>query len=185
MGTLVAVETDGGAAIAGDRRVTSGGVVESEAADRVFDLDVDSGTVGAGALGPSGDPSEFRRRLRAELEDANRNRQRPVDVDVVGRIAARVADRTGVEAVVAARDEDGVARIRRVGADGSVLSGGTFALGSGAGIALGRLEAADPGRDLASTEALVRDALETAASRDPGTGDEVDVWSLASASDGD
>ncbi|MEF8781190.1 MAG: 20S proteasome subunit A/B, partial [Haloferacaceae archaeon] len=185
MGTLVAVETDGGAAIAGDRRVTDDGVVESESAERVFGFEVDSGSVGAGALGESGDPGEFRRRLRAELEEANRRHQGPIDVDVLGRVAARAAERTDVEAVVAARDGDGVARIRRVGADGSVLSGEAFALGSGAGIALGRLEAADPSRDLESTESLVREVLATVASRDAATGEAVEVWSLASDPDGD
>ena len=174
MGTVVAIETDGGIAIAGDRRATQDGTVTSESAERVFDFD----EVGAGAVGEGGDVDEFRRQLETELEEAERDRE--ITADVLGNVAADVAEETGVEAVVATHDDEGVARGRRVGPDGSILSGPEFALGSGAQSALGVLESADRGRDLHSTEEFVRDVMETVAERDPDTGEDVDVWSLAS-----
>lgn len=179
MGTVVAIETAGGVAIAGDRRATRGGTVTGASADRVLDLD----EVGAGAVGDPGDVDEFGRRLEAEVEEFERDRDRAVDVEALGRIAARVAEATGVEAAVATRDGEGAARLRQVGPDGSVLDDPVGAFGSGAQIALGRLDTADRDRDLAGSEAFVRDVVETVAERDPETGEDVDVWSLADASD--
>ncbi|WP_255191795.1 hypothetical protein [Natronobeatus ordinarius] len=176
MGTIVAVETDAGVVIAGDRRVTHGGIVTGDSATRVFDLD----GIGAAAVGEAGAVDAFRRRLEAELEAAEFERRRELTVEVLGRIAARVAEAADVEAVVATRDDEGIARIRQVGADGSVLSNPVAALGSGAEPALGVLEEADRNRDLESTEALVRDVLEAVAERDPDTGEKIDSWSLAS-----
>lgn len=176
MGTVVAIETTGGAAIAGDRLATRGGTVTSGSAERVFDLDA----VGAGAVGEEGDVDAFRRRLDAELRSERMERHREIDVEVLARIAAEIAGDVGVEAVVATRDEEGVARIRQIGPDGSVLPGPVVALGSGAPIALGRLEAADRDRDLDATEELVRETVETVAERDADTGEVVDRWSLAS-----
>lgn len=175
MATIVAIETDGGVSIAGDRRVTSGGTVTSESAERVFDL----GDVGAGVVDEAGDAGEFERRLEAELEEAERERR--VDVEVLARIAARVAEETGVEAVVATHDDEGIARLRRIDRDGSILSGEAFAFGSGGEIALGLLEGADRSRDLESTEQFAREVVETVAERDPHTGREIDTWALASA----
>lgn len=178
MGTVVAIETDGGAAIAGDRRATRGETAVGDAANRVFDLD----GIGAGAVGAEGGVDEFRRRLEAELGAAEFERAREIRVEVLGRIAARVAEDEGVEAIVVARDDEGAARIRQVGPDGSVLPNPAVAIGSGAEIALGRLESAERDHDLRSTEAFVRDVVETVAERDPDTGREIDVWSLASES---
>lgn len=135
----------------------------------MFDLD----EVGAG--GEEGDVGEFRRQREAELEEAERDRE--ITVEVLGNLAADLAEDTGVEAVVATRDDEDVARGRRVGSDGSVLSGSEFAMGSGAQVALGVFESADRGRDLPSTEVFLRDVLETVAERD--TGEEVDLWSFA------
>lgn len=178
MGTLVAIETDGGAAIAGDKRTTSSGTVTGESAERVFDFD----DIGAGAVGNEGDVGEFRRQLEAELKEYELERDSDVDVETLGRIGARVAEDTGVEAVVATHDDEGVARLRQVGPDGSALSDSAIARGSGAEIALGRLEAADRDRDVRSTEEFVRNVVETVAERDPETGDDVDTWSLANES---
>lgn len=173
MGTVVAIETEGGVAIAADRRATSGGTVTGGAVDRV----VDRGEVGAGVAGEPGDVDEFRQRLESELSEAEYDRE--IDVEVLGRIAGRVAENAGVDAAVATYDDEGVPRLRQVGPDGSVLSEAVIALGSGAPTAFGRLEGADRDRDLDAAEAFVRDVVETAAERDPETGEEVDVWSLA------
>lgn len=176
MGTVVAIETSGGAAIAGDKLATRGGTVTSGSADRVIDLD----EAGAGAIGDQGDIDEFRRRLEAELRRDRMERDREVDVDRLARVAAEIAEDVGVDAVVAARDDEGVARIRQVDVDGGILEGPVVALGSGARIAMGRLEAADRERALRSTEEFVRDVVETVAGRDTDTGEDVDLWSLPS-----
>lgn len=178
MGTIVAIETDDGVAIAGDRRTTHSGTVTGDTANRVFDLD----GIGAGAVGQEGDVDEFRRQLEAELREAELERGMDVDADSLGRIAARVAQDAGVDAVVAARDGDGAARLRQVGPDGSVLSDRSAAVGTGAELALGRLESADRDVDLAATEEFLRETVESLAERDPETGDEVELWSLASES---
>lgn len=181
MGTVVAIETSGGAAIAGDRLATRGGTVTSGGAERVVDLD----EVGGGAVGEQGDVDEFHRRLDSELRSERMEREREIDVDLLARIAARIAEDAGVTAVVSTHDDEGVARIRQVGPDGSVLSGPIVAIGSGAQVALGRLEAAERERDLRSTEELARETIETVAERDTDTGEEVDLWSLPSKEGGD
>ncbi len=180
MGTVVAIETTGGAAIAGDELATRGGTVTGGGADRVFEFD----GAGAGAVGDESDVDEFRRRLDAELREKRMDRDREVDVDLLARIAAAVAEDVGVDAVVAARDDDGAARIRQVDADGGVLPGPVVALGSGAPVALGRLEAADRDLDLRATEDLLAETLATVAERDADTGGDVDRWSLPSESAG-
>lgn len=175
MGTVVGIESDGGAVVAGDTRVAEDGSVTSEGGRRVFDL----GDVGAGATGDPGDVQAFGRRLDAALREREHDADDAVEVDVVARIASTVAEETGVEAVVAARDGEGVARVRRVGPDGGVLEGPTVALGSGAAVALGRLAAADLAVDVAATEALAREILAAVAQRDAETGSDLDVWTLA------
>lgn len=173
---MVAIETDAGVVLAGDTRTTTGGTVTSDSVQRVFDLD----GAGAGAVGDPGDVDEFGRRLESELRTHEMETDTGTALNWIARTAAETATATGVEAVVGARDADGVARIRRVGPDGSVLEDATVALGSGAPVALGRLEDADLGADLDETAALARDVVAVAAERDVETGGDVDVWTLAS-----
>lgn len=175
MGTVVAIESDAGVVIAGDSRETRGNTVTSETVERVFDLD----GIGAGAVGGAGDVDEFRRRLESELRSRRLETDGDPDLGWIARAAAEIAEATGVDAVVGARDDDGLARLRQVGPDGSVLENELVALGSGAPVALGRLEGADPDVDLAATEERAREAVETAAERDTGTGGDVDTWTLA------
>lgn len=181
MGTVVAIETASGVAIAGDKRTTRGGTVTSESADRVLDLD----EIGAGAVGDEGDVDEFHRRLEAEVSEIELEGGREIDVELLGRVAAGIAEDTGVEAVVATYDDDGVVRLRQVGSDGSVLPDSFTAIGSGAQTALGRLETADRDRDLSATEEFVREVVESVAERNSDTGEEVDSWSLPSESSRD
>lgn len=176
MGTVVAIETEGGVAIAADRRATRDGTVTGESVERILDLD----DVGAGAVGDEGAVGDFRRRLKAAVNEMAHDRE--VDIENLGRTAGRIAEDAGVEAVVAAHDDEGVARLRQVGSDGSVLSDSYTAIGSGAAVALGRLETADRDRELESTEDYVRDVVETVAERDSDTGEAVEVWSVANGS---
>ena len=180
MGTVVAFASTAGVAIAGD---TSGTTEETETADatvssgrvqRVFDF----GQAGAGAAGPPGGIQEFGRRLESEYRTQEREHDR-LGIERLGRIAGRLAERTGVDAVVVTRDEAGVARLREIREDGSALAAETVALGSGGPVALGRLEGADPDRTLDETVVLVREAVDVASRRDGITDDSIDVWSLA------
>lgn len=176
MGTVLAVEGRDGVVIAGDSRDVDDGTVTSERVQRVFDLD----GVGAGVVGEVSDIQEFRRQLDAELRSRRLEPGDAVDIDEVARIAARQARRASVDAVVASREAAGHARLREVGSDGRVLSDSPVALGSGAAVALGRLEAIDLDAGVDEVASSVRDVVATTMERDTDTGGEVDVWTLAS-----
>jgi proteasome beta subunit len=177
MGTVIAIESEGGVVIAGDSRETRGGTVRSDSVKRVFDL----GGAGTGAVGDAGDVDEFGRRLAEEVRRRKLETDRDPEIGWVARAAAEVATETGVEAVVGASDEEGVPRVRQVGSDGSVLGDTTVALGSGAQLAIGHLEDADLGLTLEETATLAREVMDTVENRDTETGGDVDVWTLATA----
>lgn len=174
MGTVIAIESAGGVVIAGDSRETRGGTVRSESVKRVFDL----GGAGAGAVGDAGDVDEFGRRLAEEVRTRKLETDREPEIGWIARAAAEVAEATGVEAVVGAPDEEGVPRVRRVGPDGSVLEDATVALGTGAQLAIGRLEGVDLDRPLEETATLAREIMDAVSNRDTETGGDVDVWTL-------
>jgi 20S proteasome alpha/beta subunit len=178
MGTVVAVEADAGVVVAGDTRTGEDGVVSSDRFRRVFDVD----GVGVGVAGAAGPVQEFRRQLAAAIRDRQFETDGGPDIDAVGRIAARTAQGASVDAVVAGRDTSGVPRIRQVDADGSVLAGPAVALGSGARIALGQLEAISPTGDIDDLAATARSVVASTMERDADTGGDVDTWTLA---DGD
>jgi proteasome beta subunit len=177
MATVVAVEVPDGVVVAGDRRATDGGTVASDALERVFGV----GSAGAGVAGDPAAVQAFRRHFERELRSEELQRGSDLDAESVAGIAARESERAGVSAAVAARDRAGVARLREVGADGRVLPEQTVALGSGAALALGRLEATPFDGDVEETTALLREILAAVAERDAATGDTVDVWTLATA----
>lgn len=172
MSTIVGVETDTGAALAADRSSVTEGTVGGSV-DRVFEFEA----AGAAAVGDPGDVASFGRRLRSELDRERLERDRPVDADRVARVAADLAASKGVKAIVAARDDDGEARLRTVDASGGVLEDTVAAGGTGAQLALGILEDT---ADRDDPEERVRDALELVAERDAETGDAVDTYSLDS-----
>lgn len=174
MATILGIEVDGGAVLAGDRRRTEGGTVSSESESHVFDF----GEVGAAAVGGAGDVDEFERRLRSEVSDHETRTGEPMSATRLANVAADVVGELGVEAVVAARDENGVPRVRAVGADGGVLTDAAVARGSGAQVAVGILDGSDRGVSLDAGEQLLRDTLDTVAERDTGTGEDVDTYRL-------
>ena len=181
MGTVVAFASTAGVAIAGDtsgttdETMTAGATVSSGRVQRVFDF----GQAGAGAAGSPGGVQEFGRRLESEYRSQEREHDR-VGIERLGRIAGRLAERTGIDGVIATRDEEGVARLREIREDGSALATEMVAFGSGGPVALGRLEGADSDRTLDETATLVREAVDVASRRDGATDGSVDVWSLAS-----
>jgi proteasome beta subunit len=174
MATIVGARCRNGVVLGGDRLLVRDGRIASRSRTHVFDLD----RVGVGVAAVGADVDRFVDRLDGELR-AYRHERDTVSVEALERIASEVAGATGIEAIVATRDGDRAA-LRRVSADGSTLSDSPMALGSGASLALGQLEAADPDSLSASEAAsFVRELFGTVAERDPGTGDEVDVWTLA------
>lgn len=174
MATIVGIEVDGGAAIAGDRQLTAGGTVQSESKEHVFDL----GEVGAAAVGDSASIDEFRRRLDAEVRDYETQHGDPMEVTRLANVASDIAEDESVEAIVVGRDDREVARIRGVDSDGGVTTDAVIAKGSGAQFTLGVLESADRSVSLDSAEDLLRDALDSAADRDTATGEDVDTYQL-------
>lgn len=176
MATIAAIRCRDGVAIAGDRIRTRDGRVESRNRQHVLDL---LPTVGAAAVGR--DVGRFSDRLAGELRSYLFERDR-VSLDALERIASDVAADAGVEAIVVTHDGAGRAGLRALTPDGSSLSDAPVAFGSGTALVLGSLEAADT-RELATADAepFLRDVFVSAAERDPGTGDAVDVWTLADA----
>ena len=165
MGTIVGIRCRDGVVIAGDRLLVRSGRVESRNRQHVYDLDVGVGVAVVGS-----DVDRFADRLESELRSYRLDRG-AVSLAAVERLAGEIADETGHEAVVAARDDDDRATVRGVYTDGATL-------------ALGGLEAADlASLPLSETESFVRELFESVAERDPGTGTEVDFWTLADAPD--
>lgn len=176
MATIVGIEGDFGTVLAGDRRLTAGGSVASEAKPHVFDF----GAVGAAAVGDSGSIDEFWRRLDSKVRSYETERGESMRLGRLASVASDLAAEAGVEAIVATRDEEGVARVRGIGADGGVITDATLAFGSGEQLALGVLEGRGEGIGLDEAEDLARKAIETVAERDTGTGEEIDTYRLAS-----
>jgi proteasome beta subunit len=183
MATIVGLRCRDGVVLAGDRVLVRDGRIESRNRRHVFDVD----DIGVAAVGS--DVDRFADRLEGELRSYRLDRG-SVSVPVLERLGSELASGTGTEAVVAARDRDegedqngtGRAALRGVYADGSTLADPPVALGSGASLALGQLEAADLGSmSVAEAETFVHDLFETVAERDPGTGAEIDVWTLSDA----
>ncbi|WP_135829373.1 Ntn hydrolase family protein [Halorussus halobius] len=176
MATIVGVETDGGAVLAGDRLRVEEGTVRSRDARHVFDF----GAVGAAAVGETDAVEEFRRRLEAEIRSHDTEHDDPTSLGRLATVASNLASE-GVEAVVAGR-EDGRARVRGVDAGGGIVTDDRFAFGSGAELALGVLESGEA-ESVTDAAELAREAIAAAADRDTGTGEEIDVYRLESESE--
>jgi 20S proteasome alpha/beta subunit len=185
MSTVIGIECAGGAAVAGDRLAVDGDRVVSRSVERVFDYaDLGVGDIGVAVVGAEeadrGAVAAFDRDFEAELREYGHDHDR-ASRDAVLRMAADVAAGTGAAGVVAARADDGVGRLATVYPDGSATEDPVAALGSGADLALGGLETADRDVDVEAAARLARETFESVAERDPGTGADADVWTLASA----
>lgn len=175
MATIVGIETEAGAVLAGDRLLTEGGTVESESKRHVFNLD----GVGAAAVGESGGIDEFRRKLESEVQSYETEEGEAMRISRLATVASNLSVE-GVEAIVAARDDDAAARTRGIDADGGIVTDDTLAFGSGAQMALGALEGRDEDLSLDDAEELASSAVETAMERDTESGGEVDTYRLSS-----
>lgn len=174
MSTIVGVESSGAVALAADRSSVSDSTVGGSV-DRVFEFE----DAGAAAVGDPGDVAAFGRRLGSELDRDRIERDRAPGVERLARLASAVAAEEGVEALVAARDDDGAARLRSIDANGGVLADTVAASGTGAQLALGVLEESSFDDDPDGLEERLPEILATVAERDPETGDEFDIWSLS------
>lgn len=174
MGTIIGATAEDGVVLAADRRVTEGGTVRSESGEKLFDYE-DAGAVATGAQGAI---QEFDRELESEIRQRRMQEERPVRIQAFERIASRLAEEHGVEAIVAARDEEAVARLRGVDSEGGVVTDDVVAFGTGASVALGRLEAEDWDVSVEEAADRVGDTVKSVAERDTDTGNEIDVWTL-------
>jgi proteasome beta subunit len=172
--TIVGIECAGGTVVAGDRTRAEGGTVRSKRARHVFDFE----TAGAAAVGDGVD--DFARRLESEVDAYRTERGEEMGIEALARVAADLvtAVEGAVSALVSARDDEGRARLREIGPDGQVTPQTTAALGGGAALAYGRLEAADLDVDLDAAAEVAEEVLATAAERDTETGEEIDLWRL-------
>ncbi|SEV88707.1 Ntn hydrolase family protein [Halobacterium jilantaiense] len=177
MGTVVAIETEGGVAFAADTGVVDDSDATSEGAHRLFAFD----EALAGAVGDPGDVGEFGRRVDATLRELDVEAGRDIGITSFARLAADAAEDLGVEAVVAARDGDGRAWFRRVGPEGGALGDSQqTAIGSGAAVALGHLDSATAGPELSDAVELARESVDAARDCDPETTADVEVAELPS-----
>lgn len=167
----------GGAVVGSDRRTTGDGTVTGDSLRRLVVVD----GAAAVAAGDPGSVEAFLGRVERAVREHRTREGEPPGVGRLARVAADEAEAAGVEAVVVARDDGGAAALRAATADGGVLADRVVAFGTGAPVALGRLEGLPEDADLDAAEAAVREALERAADRDSETGETVDVWRLADA----
>lgn len=175
MSTVIGIECAGGVVLAGDRTETRGGSITSTSKDRVFDL----GEVGAAVVGASSGVDEFERRLDAERREYETTRG-PLRIDALERIASDLAGELDVSALIAGLDDDGVARLGQVSADGGTLDDRTAALGSGTELAYGGLEGVDADTSLDEAAETAREIMRTVAERDTETGEDIDLYRLPS-----
>lgn len=172
MPTVIAFECSDGAVVAADRTVVRGDTVTSTNQNRLLEFD----DCGGAAVD---DPDAVRRELDAALREYRADRGGAPSVDALAAVAEDVLRSVGTDAGLTARDDDGVARVVGIYADGSVITGSPLALGSGAEQALGRLEGADTDVSLSEAADLATTILRGVAERDTRTGDEVDVFRLS------
>lgn len=177
MGTIVGVRLADGVALAADKRVTGGGSVRSESLEKLFGFDA----AGAAAAGEPGAIQAFGRKLDAEVRSRETEQGKTIRIDPLSRLAGDLAGGTGVEAVVAARDDEGVARLRAVDAAGGELDEEVAARGTGAGFALGQLDGMDRERGIEEAAGALESVFERIAERDTETGTDCEVHTLADA----
>lgn len=173
MATVIAFECADGAVVAADRTVVQGDTVASTSQNRLLEFD----DCGGAAVD---DPDVVRRELDAELRSYGTDHGESPSLEALTAIATDVLRSVGTDAGVAARDDEGVARVAAVYADGSVITGSPLALGSGAELAVGRMETADTDVPLDEAAELATTILQGVAERDTRTGENVDVYRLES-----
>lgn len=179
MSTIVGLEIDSGTILAGDRTDVRGETRVSDTVHRVFDFEA----AGAAAVGDPGKIAEFEQQLDDEIRAHRTEHEQRIEIDRLAHTAASIAESLDIDAIVSADDDESIARIRSVGHDGSILAETPIAFGTGASLALGRLDVTDREDDLAAVERRVRSLFEAISERDPETGADVDTWTLENATE--
>lgn len=177
MGTIVGIRLTDGVALAADKRATDGSTVRSESVEKLFAFD--GPEAGAVATGETGSIQTFGRKLDTEVRQRGTERGSPIRIDPLSRLASELASETGVEAVVAARDDEGVARMRAIDGTGGELDEEVVAQGTGAEFALGQLEGTDRDESIEGVVDVLEAIFERVAERDTETGADCTVWTLA------
>ncbi|NHN42697.1 hypothetical protein G9C85_13810 [Halorubellus sp. JP-L1] len=175
MATIIGVESAGGVVLAADRRHVQNDVVANDQVDRIHDL----GAALCAAVGDPGNVAAFTRTLDAKVDRYRDDHGREPTIDAVGELAGEVAASTGVEALVAGRTPSGSVELRTVDRDGGVLHDVAAARGTGAATALGALEAVDTTAPIDDVEDDLLDVVATVHERDPESGPDADVGTLA------
>lgn len=176
MGTVVGVRLADGVALAADKRATGGSTVRSESVEKLFAFDgAEAGAVAAGETGPI---QTFGRKLDTEVRQRGTEQGSPIRIDPLSRLAGELASETGIEAVVAARDGDGAARMRAIDSAGGELDEPVVAQGTGAQFALGQLDGMDRGIPVGKASEVLESMFERIAERDTETGEDCEVWTL-------
>jgi proteasome beta subunit len=171
MPTVIAFECADGAVVAADRTVVQGDTVASTDQNRLLEFD----DCGGAAVD---DPDTVRRKLDAELRAYEADHGGSPSFDALTAIAESVLGAVGTDAGLAAYDDEGIARVAAVYADGSVITGSPLGLGTGAEMAVGRMEAADTDVKMDEAAELAETILQGVAERDTRTGKNVDVFRL-------
>jgi proteasome beta subunit len=174
MGTVVGVRFEDGVALAADKRTTSGGSVRSENMEKLFGRDA-AGAVAAGEPSAIG---TFGRKLDTGIRRRQTEQGTTIRIGPLSRLARDLATETGVEAVVAARDGDLVARIHAIDSFGGELAEEVVAQGTGAEFALGQLEGIDRERAVQEAPEILGSVFNNVAERDSETGKEIEIWTL-------
>ncbi|MCE4620143.1 MAG: proteasome subunit beta [Desulfurococcales archaeon] len=176
--TSVGVKAGDGVALATDRRMAYGTFIMSRNARKVFRINDRIGIVFAGLYG---DISGLVRILRADLRSYELTTGNPITTFMTAKRLSLIMYSYKmlpfiVETIVAGLDPDGTPRLYVLDSLGSITEEPYAAVGTGATIAYGYLEA-NYREDLSGDEALqiAVNAVKTAIVRDAGTGDGIDA----------
>ena len=175
MGTVVGVRFSDGVALAADKRAPSGSSVRSENLEKLFNYDA-AGAVAAGEPSAIG---TFGRKLDTEIRRRQTEQGTTIRIGPLSRLASDLAVETGVEAVVAARDDDLIARVHAIDSSGGELTEEIVAQGTGAAFALGQLEGVNREQQVREAPEILESVIENVAERDSETGKEIEIWTLA------
>ena len=176
--TSVGVKAGEGVALATDRRMAYGTFIMSRNARKVFRINDRIGIVFAGLYG---DISGLVRILKADLKSYELTTGNPITTYMTAKRLSLIMYSYKmlpfiVETIVGGLDPDGTPKLYVLDSLGSITEEPYAAVGTGATIAYGYLEA-NYREDLSGEEALqiAINAVKTAIVRDAGTGDGIDA----------
>ncbi len=176
--TSVGVKARDGVALATDRRMAYGTFIMSRNARKVFRINDRIGIVFAGLYG---DISGLVRILKADLKSYELTTGNPITTYMTAKRLSLIMYSYKmlpfiVETIVGGLDPDGTPKLYVLDSLGSITEEPYAAVGTGATIAYGYLEA-NYREDLSGEEALqiAINAVKTAIVRDAGTGDGIDA----------